>query len=425
MMHRFLLPWLVLTLGGPWAYADFLAGAATVDITPPKGLPMWGYGARHAKPNEGVRDPLEANAVVLAVGEQRLAIVGLDLGRAPTRYSFGQIRARVKQAAKVDTLFLVASHTHHGPVLESGEVAGNPSTYNRALEDKLVEAIQTAAQRLRPAQLAVARKQVPLNRNRHSKLPTKPVDSDLVVLRLDDDHGAPIAILVNFAAHPTMLPASLMLYSADYPGALKRYVRKELGGECVFLQGAAGDLSTNPGPLRGETAFGEGLGREVVTLARPLAPRAPKGATLRVREEEFQFRHKRVDLDSPLVRRAFATAFFPALVEFYLKEYADGIRPRLTVAVLNDEIGLVGVSGEFFCSHSLRLKERARIPHLLFLGYCNDYQQYFPTIEAAAEGGYGADAGVSPVEIGAGEQIMNRALFYLYDLRGRYNRLPF
>jgi hypothetical protein len=80
----------------------------------------------------------------------------------------------------------------------------------------------------------------------------------------------------------------------------------------------------------------------------------------------------------------------------------------------------VGASGEFFSNHAIRLKQRSRLPHTLFFGYCNDYQQYFPTIEAAAEGGYGADSGVSPVELGAGELIMNRALFHLYDMQEKF-----
>src|SRR5204863_6237194 len=109
---------------------------------------------------------------------------------------------------------------------------------------------------------------------------------------------------------------------------------------------------------------------------------------------------------------------------FYEREYREGIRPRLTAALLGGRVGLVGVSGEVFCAHALRLRERARLDHLLFLGYCNDYHQYFPTIEAAAEGGYGADATVSPVEVGAGERIMDRALIRLWRMRGKLPTLP-
>src|SRR5207244_6840823 len=127
------------------------------------------------------------------------------------------------------------------------------------------------------------------------------------------------------------------------------------------------------------------------------------------RERDFTFR-SRVELANPVVRAAYAMAFFKELIDFYVQEYRDGVRPHLTTALLDGRIGFVGVSGEFFSSHALRLKKRARLEHLLFLGYCNDYQQYFPTIEAAAEGGYGADPQVAVAEIGAGERMMDRAL---------------
>ena len=47
------------------------------------------------------------------------------------------------------------------------------------------------------------------------------------------------------------------------------------------------------------------------------------------------------------------------------------------------------------------------------------YHQYFPTIEAAAEGGYGADNQVAPAAVGAGEQLMNTALTWIYQMRGK------
>ena len=58
------------------------------------------------------------------------------------------------------------------------------------------------------------------------------------------------------------------------------------------------------------------------------------------------------------------------------------------------------------------------MPHLFVLGYCNDYQQYFPTIQAVSEGGYGTGLPVAVSELGAGEKVMDRALIHLYQLRG-------
>src|SRR5207302_1871784 len=117
----------------------------TVDITPPTGHPMWGYGARHDAPSVGVLDRLYARALVLATGGRRIALVSLDLGRAPTRQSTAAIRARVKEAAGVEYVFLVASHTHHGPVLELDNWPDPKKPYVRQLERRLGDVILAAA----------------------------------------------------------------------------------------------------------------------------------------------------------------------------------------------------------------------------------------------------------------------------------------
>jgi neutral ceramidase len=421
MMRTF---WVVLGLllgAAPLRADDLRAGAAKAEITPPVGFPMWGYAARHDAPSKGVLDPLYARALVLASGEERIAVVSLDLGRAPTRQSFEAIRKRAR-AAGVGHVFLVATHTHHGPVLELDSWPTPADPYVRRLEGKIAGAIEEAVKALRPAVLGVASRELALNRNRHTKRADKPVDRELVVVRIEDPAGKPIAHLVNFAAHPTMLEAKVMKFSADYPGTLAALVEKETGAPCLFLQGAAGDLSADAGSERGPEKFGQALGRQVLERARTIKPSLGKGLTLQAREEEFKF-GKRVNLGDPAIKAAYSAAFFPALVNFYEREYREGIRPRLTVALLGGKVGLVGVSGEFFCGHALGLKRRARLEHLLFLGYCNDYHQYFPTIEAAAEGGYGADAPVAPVEVGAGERMMDRALIHLYQLRGRLKKL--
>ncbi len=167
-------------------------------------------------------------------------------------------------------------------------------------------------------------------------------------------------------------------------------------------------------------AYGEALGREAVKLARTLSP-AAAAARLQAREERFRF-PSRVDLNNPVIALMYEKAFFPELVRNYQDEYSDGVRPRLMAGMLGDGIGFVAASGEFFSAHALRLRERSRLKTLFFFGYANGYHQYFPTIEAAAEGGYGADPQVAPAAVGAGEELMNRALVWLYQLRGRLLR---
>lgn len=74
------------------------------------------------------------------------------------------------------------------------------------------------------------------------------------------------------------------------------------------------------------------------------------------------------------------------------------------------------------CNHANRLKARSYVKHTLFFGYCNGHGMYFPTIEAASEGGYGANPGVSLAELGAGERMMDKALLNIYLLQGKFAR---
>src|SRR5258706_3147509 len=150
------------------AHADPLqAGAAKIDITPPTGFPMWGYAARKDAPSVGVRDPLHARAVVLSVGNSKLAFVSLDLGRAPTRQSMANIRKQLKDSVQIENVFLVATHTHHGPVLELDDWPSKDKPYVRTLEDKLVKVITEAHKNQQPAKLGISSHEVPFNRNRH------------------------------------------------------------------------------------------------------------------------------------------------------------------------------------------------------------------------------------------------------------------
>ena len=236
------------------------AGAARADITPPLGCPMWGYSLCKDAKCTGVRDPLQARALVLAVGDDRLALVSLDIGRAPTRTVTASLRARLKEAVGIEHLFLIGSHTHHGPVLEVDCPADKP--YSLALEQKLFDLVVTAARAKQPARLGVASRETTLNRNRHSKQPNPPVDRELLVLRVEDAAGKPIAHAVNFAAHLTILNAGDMRWSADWPGVMAKAVEKESGVPCLFLQGAAGDLSPNRGSQDTPETYGPLVAKE-------------------------------------------------------------------------------------------------------------------------------------------------------------------
>src|SRR5215475_13676006 len=205
----------------------FKAGAARRDVTPREAVPMWGYGARHDALSQGTLDPLYAEALVIQAGDKKLAIVGLDLGRSPAEASLQRIRQQIKAEAGIEYSFIAGSHTHHGPVVElTDEPRKGQGRFDAALryykqmEDAIVAAIIAADKKLEPVAMAVGSIQLDgFNRNRHTKLPSKPSDRELALIRFDNPGGKPIAILVNCTAHPTMISSRTLKFSADYVGA--------------------------------------------------------------------------------------------------------------------------------------------------------------------------------------------------------------
>jgi neutral ceramidase len=405
---------------------DFHVGTGKRDITPQAPTPMWGYGARHDALSQGTLDPLFAKALVLQVGDEKLAIVGTDLGRGPTPAMMSAIREGVRREAGIEHVLICGSHSHHGPVIELTDQEGmgrgkfdDAVNYTEQLTRWLIEVILEADRMTRPARMGTASRELDFNRNRHSKREPKARDPLLWVVRFDDLEGKPIALLVNFAAHPVMTEASLLKFSADYPGFLQEAVEQQLGAPCLFIQGASGDLSPNPGrDRRGPKAFGQALAGQALELSSELTTEIPRTPSLQVTTDQFQF-SSRVDFNNRLIAMAYSQAFFPELIRNYTAEFSGGIQPELNTVVLNGELAIVTGSGEFFSSHATRIRERSYIDHTLFFGYCNGHHLYFPTIEAASEGGYGADMTVSPVELGAGEQMMNQALVNIYVALGQ------
>src|SRR5262249_12952406 len=161
----------------------------------------------------------------------------------------------------------------------------------------------------------------------------------------------------------------------------------------------------------------------VLTLARSVRTEAPEHPSVKGTVDTFRF-GTRVDLSDPKVAGAYERAFFPEIARSYAREFGGGLGVELSTVLVNGDLALVGAPGEFFCEHANRLRARSYVRHTLLFGYCNGHAMYFPTIEAASEGGYGADPGVSFAELGAGERVMDRALLNIYRLQGKFAKEP-
>lgn len=406
----------------------FKAGFASVDITPETTVPLWGYGREHRPENNstGVLDLLYAKALVFEAGETRAALVGLDLGRAPFEPMVRRIEQAVLHQAGVEHVFLVGSHTHHGPALELVPVEGNADpalqnalVYYEQLEQKLIGVIVEAAGKVVPAKIGWSSAESQVNRNRHTQEAPVPRDPELFTLRADDLEGNPIAILVNFAAHPTNHPHGDNKFSADYPGVMMKAVQDATGAPCLFLQGAAGDMQCDVddsqwGLVEQMVEPGQRLAKEVLALNSALKTTIPARPDLRGERAAFSFK-LRLDLNDPTVTAGMRAEFGESLHRSYLTKYADGMmHPKLATLLINGELAIAGASGEFFSDHSVQLKQRVEGVKTIFAGYCNGHDMYFPTLRAIEQGGYGADPPSAWVTPGGPEKMIDRAV---YDIK--------
>jgi hypothetical protein len=92
--------------------------------------------------------------------------------------------------------------------------------------------------------------------------PDEPADDTVVVGRVTDRAGQPLAFLVNYGCHPTTLAWENSKISPDYVGAMREVVEAALGAPCIFAQGVCGDLGPRHGYV-GDLAVADKNGRQL------------------------------------------------------------------------------------------------------------------------------------------------------------------
>jgi hypothetical protein len=258
------------------------AGVARRDITPPVGIyhRMWG-AATHDR-STGVHRPLLATALVLesqqiaSPGRQVLVAIDHCLLRAN---DMGQLHSAVCRATGTPQLELhiAFSHTHGAGLMDcsrealpGGELIG---PYLDRVADLIAEAVQQAISQLQSATIVYGLGHCDLAAHRDYWDEASqqfvcgfnadgPTDTAVQLARIDDQAGKTLAIVVNYACHPTTLAWDNTLISPDYIGAMRDLVEQAHGGLCIFLQGASGDLGPREGYV-GDPAIADRNGRQL------------------------------------------------------------------------------------------------------------------------------------------------------------------
>jgi len=435
---------LILALPACAAAAPLKAGMSRVEITPPTGLGMYGYGNRKGGAT-GVLDPLMARVLVLEAADKRLALVVMDLGEPPAAEWIKRLREDVAKSSGISYALVAATHTHSGPEIRDEYPPREAPDWESGVLEKVGRAIDDAHQHAVDARIGTGYGSVLIGHNRlrqesdgriawfernNTMVPTSPVDPTVSVLRVDSAAGKPIAILVNYACHPVVFGSDNLQYSADYPGVMVKTVERELGDEplAMFLQGGDGDI--NPyyavHPLDQDAVkmrdwTGERLGREAARVAKAIRTESVPDASLDYSEDTLDFAWR---WNPERFRQAVGQSWGPKAAAAFDRRYALGLHAPVATVLVNKRIALMTVPGEPFVDYQIDWRNRCPVRDAFFMGYANDALGYFPTIRAASLGGYGAANTATYVPPDAGARIVDHALVRVYEMLGRLRDTP-
>jgi hypothetical protein len=453
------------------------SGAGRTEITPPVGIAHAGWGAATHERAEGVDMPFYATGLYLAGGDIECVIVDIDIILLPA-WLDEQIRTAVSQKTRVapSNIWLSATHTHAGTEFPGTFLTGGAELiepYMKSLPGKVAEAAGIARRVAVPARVGTGSGSCGINVNRR---PTTPdgfmftgrnwkgfSDHQVQVTAIDDLQGKPIATLVNFACHPTILGPANRVLSPDYPGHARRTVEQNIGGLCLFLQGAAGNqgpVITFVGDIEAPRRLGKRLGLEAAKVRVEIDPTPRKerlveilgsGAdlgmyvdeptgepddTLRVVNSTVQLPAAEFpplaeierDFDDLMrkLQKARTTGDEKAIKAAVMASKRSWIRRNLARLAQKDSIevhlqairvgdtAFVGVPAEPFAEIGAEVKRRSKAPHTVFCGYTNGLFAYVPTAIAYEEGGY--EVRTTPFKAGADRELADACVGLVADL---------
>ena len=391
------------------------AGTAKVNITP-------------VKIDEPVHDSLYVRSLVLEINGERIAFVSVD----EAIYTNEELEKICRDKYGITQVMLCSSHTH----------SGSPRGDADYIRDQIVKSVDMAVKDMFPAKICAGRKsfsQLGFNRlvvreDGHSReswygddhylsenpdrIPFGPVDPEVGVIKIEDLNGQPRVIMMNYACHADVVCSNYAV-SADYPGVACRYVEKAFDNKvnCLFVQGAGGNIesliisSRRTGPddpfqtdYNSIERVGFLLSYQAIELAKSLESGKSDSTDLKFMDDSLKF-----------------TGRFDKTADFNL---------HIATILINNHIIIATCPGEPFIQLQLdwkkKMEECSTNPFLFgYTWYEGTWPNYIPDIKSAAQGGYGADQpGPNPIQVGAGEAIMNHHFENYFILTGLMREKP-
>jgi hypothetical protein len=462
-MRSFLLGLLVAAVSSVSVRAEFQAGAAVIDITPPK-LPVLVNGGMLSRYLDKINTQVKARAVVVADGKSMVAIVVAD-SCMMSREVLDEAKAAAAKATGIamDHMLISATHTHTAPASMGCLGTDADPAYVPFLKEKLVEAIVAAKAKLEPARIGFAKEDaaaftalrqwirrpdrvmedpfgnLTVRANMHAGRnwedavgESGPEDPDLSLISIQTKAGKPLAVLGNFSMHYF----GDKDISADYFGLFSEGLKQRIDPEGTMVgmlsHGCSGDIyrvdykvpeKERPTPTIDEytnrlldiamKAYARISYRDNVDVAM-----AEKRMTLAYRVPDKQ----RLEWAQRVVAEM---AGQPAKnqTEVYAREQIilhERQKTEIVVQALRiGDIGIATTPNETYAITGLKIKAASPLPNNMVIELANGGDGYIPPPEMHAWGGYNTWAARSAgLEVMAEPKITQAAIGLLETVSG-------
>jgi hypothetical protein len=432
---------LAIALGAGAVFAEFQAGFARVEATPPLGIPLVGYFSHRV--SDGVLDPLYIDCVAVSDSTNKALIYCVDDLHLTNPFMAKAFEAITKATGiPRERIYVHATHIHTGP--SDWERGGFSKEENRLVMlyaniriAKLADAGRFALADLAPAKIGIAKTECrnisfirryrmkdgsvrtnPGITNPDVKEPRGTPDETLQLVRFRRT-GAPDIAIINFGVHPDTVGGTK--YSADWPGVVRNTFEAAIGDgvKCLFLNGAQGDVNHHyrmPPPGRAALnaerktrprAIALHMGRAVagaamsvwdvceeipagrvrgIVATHPMPANKPTADEVKWVEMFDAGRKKEI----PLGHMEIMTLTSPGSRVRRLKDGPDHFDILVSSLAIGDGLAFAGVPCEPFVDIGRGVKERSPFRMTVFTCLTNGSEGYIPTTKSHSDGGYEA-----------------------------------
>jgi len=381
----------------------FRASVVKINITPDQPKQLLGYGARVST---GVQDSIYHRIVAMDDGITQFFLVSTEIClMSPSEYDHVASMLQKKLGIKPVNFWWTVTHTHSAPEIGVPGLAevflgdrykhAVDTAYTTFVEKTLIEGIQQARKNLEPARLGVGWGHSQANINRRAVdidgkaslglNPDGPVDRRLGLIRIEKLDKSPLALLINYPIHGTVLGQQNVMISGDVTGVVSDYVEQHTGVPALFINGAAGNLapiySVYPNARAGHLSqFRVLLGDKILDANNSIgyttdSVKISSGAMI-------VESHRRTNLG------------WPAYLGTYSRTEKNGdnlVRLPVRFLKLNEDIAIWSAPLELFCEISNEIRDRSPFPYTFYYGYTNGWLGYLPAEKEWKHGGYEVD----------------------------------